>query len=406
VPGPSPRWSGSGRLRSRARESWPWRWWRNRQLHERYERRREYYYAAAAARGLIYDECLVSAGARERLSTRGYQPVPRQLGEIHTVAFVPTIGWHPALCPDLKVLGPVSQFDYVALGITAEQLYNGDTAARKRLNDAFLEFVRHAHRTRPVDWIFVYASGMEMLASSLHRLREEVGVPMVNMCLDDKQSWEGPVFDGQRNGQIDIASQFDISWTSATVACEWYLVEGANPLYMPEGFDASSYHPLDLEQDIDVSFIGARYGFRSDIVKNLRRYGIDVLPVGPGWGQSAFGAEQVRIINRSRINLGLGGIGYSERLTNVKTRDFEIPGTGGGVYITSFNPDLARHFNIGTEIICYRSREEMVELIRYFLRHRAEARTVALQGRRRCMAEHRWLHRYTAVCRHLGILTD
>ena len=47
-----------------------------------------------------------------------------------------------------------------------------------------------------------------------------------------------------------------------------------------------------------------------------------------GERKRVWGDEQVRVINRSKINLGMGGIGYSERLTNVKTRDFEIPGTG------------------------------------------------------------------------------
>jgi spore maturation protein CgeB len=118
-----------------------------------------------------------------------------------------------------------------------------------------------------------------------------------------------------------------------------------------------------------------------------------------------WGDEQVEIINRSRINLGMGGIGYSEELTNVKTRDFEIPGTGGGVYLTSFNPDLALHFEIGREIVCYRNADEMVELIRYYLAHEEEARAIALRGRQRCLAEHRWLHRYQRMAEILGILS-
>ena len=110
------------------------------------------------------------------------------------------------------------------------------------------------------------------------------------------------------------------------------------------------------------------------------------------------------ISNRSRINLGHGGIGYSEELTNVKTRDFEIPGTGGGVYITTFSPDLARHFAIGTEIVCYRSREEAVELISYFSAHPEEADRIAAAARLRCIREHRWLHRYCRILELLAIL--
>ena len=102
----------------------------------------------------------------------------------------------------------------------------------------------------------------------------------------------------------------------------------------------------------------------------------------------------------------MGGIGYSEDLTNVKTRDFEIPGTGGGLYLTSFNADLARHFVVGEEIACYRSRDEMLELIRHYLRHPDEARSIARRARDRCLFEHRWLHRYRRVCQILGVLAE
>jgi len=65
-----------------------------------------------------------------------------------------------------------------------------------------------------------------------------------------------------RAGQIDIGPAFDISWTSARVACEWYMVEGARPIYMPEGCDIATYRPMEVPRDIPVSFIGGAYGFR------------------------------------------------------------------------------------------------------------------------------------------------
>jgi spore maturation protein CgeB len=112
----------------------------------------------------------------------------------------------------------------------------------------------------------------------------------------------------------------------------------------------------------------------------------------------------VEIFNRSVINLGMGGIEYSEELTNVKGRDFDIPGTGGGVYLTTFNPDLAQHFVIGEEILCYRNRDEMVELIRYYLDRPDEAAAIAARARARALREHRWLHRYQTMLEILGVL--
>jgi spore maturation protein CgeB len=104
------------------------------------------------------------------------------------------------------------------------------------------------------------------------------------------------------------------------------------------------------------------------------------------------------------INLGMGGIGYCEELTNVKARDFEVPASGGGMYLTSYNPELAEYFELGKEIVCYRGLDEAIELLRYYLGRPEECRAISDRARARCLREHRWLHRYRDILRLLGVL--
>ena len=331
-----------------------WGAYKRQRMLQAYRARRDRYAGLASERGLCFSEQDVVEQVRSRLSARGYSPAMRSLGEVHTFAFIPRLGWHGALLPDLEQLGPVTQFDYTEHGYDWPNLPRWDDQAvrsRREMLDSAFAALCEAHRRRPVDWVFVYASGGEVSREFLQRIVDELGLPVVNMCLDDKQSWEGAVFGEQRTGQVDIASSFDVCWTSARVACEWYLCEDARPVYMPEGFDPEVYRPLPVVRDIPVSFIGGAYGFRPSTIRFLKRHDVPVEVFGGGWGtRSVWGQEQIEIINRSRINLGAGGIGYSEELTNVKTRDFEIPGAGGGLYVTSFNPDLAQHFDIGREM--------------------------------------------------------
>ena len=230
-------------------------------------------------------------------------------------------------------------------------------------------------------------------------------MPTVNMTLDDKHCWTGPRVGEHCSGARDLTPAFDLFFTSARVACEWHLVGGGRPVYQPEGFDHTAYRPLIKERDLLVSFVGVAYGFRPAAVRYLQGHGVPVRAYGQGWPLGHAG-DVVEIFNRSRINLGMGGIGYSESLTNVKGRDFEIPGTGGGVYLTSFNPDLAQHFTVGEEILCYRNRDEMLELCRYYLKHPEEAQEIARRGRERCLREHRWLHRYQKALRIVRILPE
>lgn len=384
-----------------------WSWHRRQQLHRSFRQRQMDYARRAEVAGLRYDLQSTANDVQQRLASRGYHPTLKDSGDIHTFAFIPRIGWHSALYPDLQVLGRVSEYDYSAHGYTPEEFRKRNALAvrrRQAMHREFLETLCRVHAEDPVDWVFIYASGLEVTPQLVEEITQRIGVPVVNMCLDDKQSWDAPGMDGSRFGQIDLAPAFDLSWTSARVACEWYLCEGGRPIYMPEGFDPNFYRPMPVEKDVPVSFIGGDYGFRRSLIRDLRRCNVPVHVFGPGWGtESLWGEDQIRMINRSQINLGAGGIKYSEMLTNVKTRDFEIPGTGGGVYITTFNPDLAEHFDIGREIVCYHSREELVDLIRYYLRRPEEADAIAERGRARCLREHRWLHRYRSICDVLGI---
>jgi hypothetical protein len=384
-----------------------WTAYRRAQVHREYRRRREHYQRLAEARGVIYREDAVTVSIRERVAARGYTPPKRDPGDVHTVACIPMYGWHRHLLPDLRELGPVTLFDYEALGYRYVDLSRNDSSAARllaSLSERILPFVREAHARRPIDWMLFYGGGQDISPVVVRRITEELGIPVVNMSLDDKQGWAGASANAWRTGAVDITAGFDLYATSARVACEWHMLEGGRPIYMPEGFDASAQVPRRTERDLLVSFVGAAYGFRVPTVEFLRTHAVEVRTFGSGWPQSGWIDDVVDVFNRSRINLGMGGIEYSETLTNVKGRDFEIPGTGGGMYLTSFNPDLAQHFVVGEEIACYRNRDEMLELVRHYLKRPDEAEAMAARARDRCLREHRWRHRYEKMLRILGIL--
>jgi hypothetical protein len=392
-------------LRERRAVQSLWTAYRSRQVLAEYRARREHYARLAAERDLVYSFEGTVKEVRARLAARGYSPAPREIGEIHTFAAFPTYGWHKHLLPDLKELGPVTHFDYQALGYDAEVLAAG-TARAAALRDEMLARImpalRAAHQRRAVDWAFFYGGGQDVSPPVVHQIVSEFGIPVVNLSLDDKQGWAGASAGQWRTGAVDITREFDLFATSARVACEWHMAEGGRPLYLPEGFDATTYAPARTDRDLEVSFVGGAYGFRRSMIDYLRRHGVNVATFGAGWPGGPV-ANAVDVFNRSKINLGTGGIEYAEELTNVKGRDFEIPGTGGGMYLTSFNPDLAQHFVIGEEIVCYGSRDEMLELIRHYLRRPDEIGAIARRGRARCLRQHRWLHRYETLLQVLGI---
>ncbi len=377
---------------------------RARGFENRYRRWRDLYEDWLDHHGCRYDESACISQVRSRLKDRGYCVSPRPRGQVRTLALIGECSWHPMLLCALGEIGEVVNCDYVRFGLDRPAPPEKAQDNRRRFGDHVLEVLKEQSKERPFDWVFAYVNGSHIHRELLTRIRDEFGLPTVNMCLDDKNCWSTRQLGGQDCGQTDLADAFDLSWTSASVACGWYLARGGRPIYMPEGCDPSEYHSAAGQYDIPISFMGASYGCRPVVVRYLRRHGLPVKIFGRGWGKSGeFASSPADVFSRSQINLGIGGISFSEMLTNVKGRDFDVACTGGGAYLTTFNPDLANAFVVGDEILCYANREEAIELAHDYLRRPDDCRAMAQRARARCLRDHRWSDRFWRICEILGV---
>lgn len=329
---------------------------------------------------------------------------PKKFGEIHTAIFSLNHSFGIGVIAELERLGPVSAFDYQENGFL--QTDPKFQSRVPRLNEMMYDFLLETHERLPIDWILITHSGSIVLVDTIRRIRSKFGVPVVNQWLDCKQSFElgiGP--HRQDMGQKDIAPEFDMVWTSSRSVCEWYMAIGARPYFLPEGFSPDFTPRVICEKDIDVGFVGACYGQRPDYINALKRSGLSVTAVGYGWKDSYVvrNEDMGKFIGSCKVILGMGGVGYSMDLTTLKGRDFDMPGSGGA-YLTTFNPDLAVFFDIGKEILCYHSLDEMVELAHQLLFDESFRENLAERAYRRAMQEHRWLHRFGTVLEILGLL--
>jgi spore maturation protein CgeB len=273
---------------------------------------------------------------------------------------------------------------------------------RERLQRDLVEAFRDAHRAAPVDLVFAYASYRELEPATLRTLRAS-GVPVAVYCLDDKHLFARQPDLGFPNGQAPLIGAADLHVTNSLECVRWYLAEGAAAYYMPQGIDPDQYNPVAGDRYMRASFVGQRYGFRGRFIDGLRAAGIEVECFGPGWGQLLTHAEKVDVYSRSIVNLGIAGVGYSDRITCVKGRDFEVPVTGG-MYLTTYDHELSELFEIGRELGCYRNAIDCAEQIRYYIENPEEAIKIGAAGRARCLRDHTWEVRMTGLLRWLGVL--
>jgi len=79
-------------------------------------------------------------------------------------------------------------------------------------------------------------------------------------------------------------------------------------------------------------------------------------------------------------------------------RILDVPAAGAFV-ITDWREQMETMFDEGTEVICFREKEEIPDLIRYYLKHDKERENITLAARKRVLACHTWDKRVEEIVR-------
>jgi len=225
-------------------------------------------------------------------------------------------------------------------------------------------------------------------------IKKEFGTLIINIGMDDRhQYWKGT---------YGLIPHLDLALTAAPECVEWYEKEACPALFFPEGSDFKIFHPMpELPKIHDVSFVGAKYGIREKIVKALREAGVQVTTFGGGWGTGFLPVEDVpKLFSQSKVILGVGTIGHSSDFYALKMRDFDGP-MAGSCYVTHDNPDLRKLYEIGKEIVTYKTIDECVLKIKELLKNENKREKIAQAGFVRARDNHTWIQRFEGLMNYL-----
>lgn len=78
-------------------------------------------------------------------------------------------------------------------------------------------------------------------------------------------------------------------------------------------------------------------------------------------------------------------------------RVFDVPASGGFL-LTDYHEQIDAAFEVGQEVICYSSVDEIGDLIRYYMANPSVRRDIALHARQRIEKEHSYAHRIQTIC--------
>lgn len=338
---------------------------------------------------------------KERLKTRARHRWPCSSGNLHIFLAYAVANWESILPKALAPFGRVTVFDWRRSGFDD---WAADWLSRRDLmNAAMLDAFCRANQKQPVDIAVGYLSGHNTSPQTLKKMAED-GAAIYNFCWDDKLNFPGKPFGGRYPTTAALASVVDLNLTNSPESLVKYAVHGGLAMFWPEAAHPDHHKPCDLPFEYDVSFAGARYGWRPAFIDKLRRYGIKVESFGKGWPNGPLSDEDmIKLYSRSRINLGFEGVGYSRKIMCLKGRDFEVP-MSGGLYLTQNNPDLSRVYDVGREIMVYEDEADCAKTILELLNAPERAARIRQAGRERALREHTYEARWKLVLRSSGIL--
>ena len=177
------------------------------------------------------------------------------------------------------------------------------------------------------------------------------------------------------------------TWASATFSdvTQHFQQAGARAYWIPQGIDPELFAPTAVEKTHDVVFAGTKNPKRAALTEYLRQHGISVACYGSGWKNApVFLDELVNLYRRTKIVLNIcrPGAGFSVRV-------FQVMGTGAFL-LSEYCLDLEALFERGEYLDWFRDADEMVALVKRYLRKEALRERVAEAGCRRVNEQHTW----------------
>lgn len=357
--------------------------------------------------------------------------------------------WRRCLYESLVELGHDVHLVSASKGRLARQ--RNDARLRAEFSDELTRAFETEHRKRPFDIFFSYLTDGMVDPAAIDMIRQ-FGVPTFNFSCNNVHQ-----FDLVRN----LSRHFDYSLHAEKAVRQKFIDAGANPHWWPMASNPKYFRPHLAERTVPVSFVGANYAVRARYISHLLDHEIDVQVFGPTWrhgartplraafrrmllmGQAATAiglpaaatasarlAEHdfnrrlsathfpnlhepisdegaIQLYSRSRISLGVLEVHEAndpsrQVLRHLHLRDFEAP-MCGACYCTGHLDELAEFFEPGVEIVTYRHEDELLDKVRFYLAHPADAERIRQAGHRRALAEHTYQVRYQKLFAEVGL---
>lgn len=178
--------------------------------------------------------------------------------------------------------------------------------------------------------------------------------------------------------------------------------------WSPPAFYEQLYRPLDIQKDLDFSFIGqpddtvVNHGLtRKQFVQKLSSHSLNNIKLNGVVAQGVYGDAVNELYNRSKILFD------RTIYNNVGTRAGEIIGSGGFALINKgkVNSGIDRLAVDGHHFVSYDgSFDDFMRKFEYYLDHPQDREKIAIAGRDHYFKYHTYKHRIISILTDFGLI--
>ncbi len=259
--------------------------------------------------------------------------------------------------------------------------------------------------------LFLEAGGWNILPETLESLRY-MGIKTALWTIDAPRFFE-PI--------IEASPYYDFVFTGGSEAFEILKDRGVKNLYwLPFACDPDYHRPVELTDEeralygSDVCFVGSGwediYPFRRELLESLVDFNLGIW--GPGWesvpdssplkrfvrGGETPPDEWVKIYSASRVVFQSHYRDPEGKIPcyQASPRVYEVLACGGFLVVDS-QRDILRLFNPGEDLVVFKDKDELKEVVSYYLKNPGDARRIAEKGKEKVINRHTYRHRIRKI---------
>ncbi|MFX0069902.1 MAG: glycosyltransferase [Candidatus Hermodarchaeota archaeon] len=178
------------------------------------------------------------------------------------------------------------------------------------------------------------------------------------------------------------------TWSSASTRSMNLLFKkkGANNFYITQGYNNNVFNPVNNKiKSQDVVFVGTKTPEREKIVKYLRENGINIQCYGVGWeNKPIYLYELVKKYHTTKIILN-----FPREDSGFSVRVFQVMGTASFL-LSGYCLDFENFFKKGVHLDWFKTPEECLNLIKYYLKNGEIREQIAKEGNSYISKKYTW----------------